>query len=154
MRDVLESKGLPNVARPKRSKARTPRRSAGSAGALDPHPSAVVSEPGDWMASLISALAIEIWRLERRIESEEATPERIKDSHGRLRRVLADYGVEVRDQHGERFAEGMIAEVLDMPAAANPHRDVLIVSGVVRPGVFIRGRCITVPQLIVCRPSE
>lgn len=98
---------------------------------------------------LLGRLAVEIWRLGRRIDALPEPQERITDSYKRLVAALEDGSVRIDDPIGQRFIEGTNAEVIDLPKGSDPARDVLIVSDVLRPAVFVAGEAIIIPQVVL-----
>ncbi len=108
--------------------------------------------------STLAKIAVEVWRLGRRLDRVEHLPAGVRQAHERLRRLLDDGGVEIRDPYGERFFEGSNAEVIDGPGAGTVEPERLLVTDVLRPGVFINGTCVIAPQVVLGsdldRPSE
>jgi hypothetical protein len=99
----------------------------------------------------IARLALEVWRLGRRVEAAPGTSGRIADSYTRLVRELEALGVRIDDPFRRRFVDGTHAEIVDLPDGADPARETLIVSDVLRPAVFVDGQCVVVPQIILQR---
>lgn len=97
----------------------------------------------------LAHIAIEVWRLGKRLDATGEAPERIRASYDRILLKLHEGGVEVRDPTGERFVEGMNAEVIDMPPADPVGRSALVVADVLRPAVFLRGTCVIAPQVVL-----
>ena len=100
---------------------------------------------------LLAMLGVELWRLEvraKRIESATAL-----DSYERLMDVFVQIGGRVEDRTGERFIDGQIAEVLHQPPGTDPGSHRLVIAETVRPAVFVRGRCVFVPQVILDREA-
>ncbi|TAJ19602.1 MAG: hypothetical protein EPO65_06340 [Dehalococcoidia bacterium] len=63
--------------------------------------------------------------------------------------IFVRLGGRVDDRTGERFVDGQLAEVLHQPDGANPGSDRLVIAETIRPAVFIDGRCIIIPQVIL-----
>lgn len=110
-------------------------------------PSAVVGTSAT--AAALAALGVEVWRLGRRTESASEQGDRFKESHGRLVRCLEDAGVRIDDPLGRKFVEGMTADVIDMPTEINQSEDTLVVANVLRPAVYVAGKCVVAPQIVV-----
>ena len=104
--------------------------------------------------SSIADLALEVWRLGRRIASASSVSERIEDSFVRLSRSLEEMNVEVRDPTGERYVEGMNADVVDMPHGSGDTSQTLVISEALRPAIYLNGTCVSVPQIMVEQMKE
>ncbi len=102
----------------------------------------------------LAALGVEVWRLGRRIESASEQGDRFKESHSRLVRGLEDAGVRIDDPLGREFVEGTTADIIDMPTGVNPGEDTLVVTNVLRPAVFVAGKCVISPQIVVERQES
>lgn len=102
----------------------------------------------------VAALAIEVWRLGRRILAAPGTSERIVDSHARLVRLVEDGGIRVDDPLGRRFVEGTHAEIIDMPDGADPVTESIVVTEVLRPAVYVDDICVVIPQIILGRTEQ
>jgi hypothetical protein len=109
------------------------------------------SEPS---SLLFGRLAAEVWRLGRRIDAQPETHERIVDSYKRLVAALEDGGVRIDDPIGRRFVDGTNAEIIDLPNGSDPARDVLIVSDVLRPAVFVAGEAVIIPQVLLAYEQQ
>lgn len=102
----------------------------------------------------LSPLAIEVWRLGRRISAAPGTSERIADSHARLVRACEDAGIRVDDPLGRQFIDGTHAEIIDMPDGADLVTDRIVVTDVLRPAVYVDGACVVMPQVILGRSEQ
>lgn len=116
-------------------------------------PGSQVAPPASAQA-LLAPLAVEVWRLGRRIAAAPGTSERFADSHARLVRALEDAGVRTDDPLGTRFVEGTSAQIIDMPDGADPALESVIVTDVLRPAVYVDGICIVTPQVILGRSND
>jgi len=122
-------------------------RPAGAANDVAPDPTA--GSP-----AALAALGVEVWRLGRRIEGAAEQGDRFKDSHSRLVRALEDAGVRIDDPFGREFVEGTTADIIDMPTGINPSEDTLVVTNVLRPAVYVAGKCVVPPQIVVERQKS
>ena len=103
----------------------------------------------------LGSLGTEVWRFgERRIAAAPETNDRIQESHKNLVRCLEQLGVRIQDPLGERYIEGMNADVIDLPNSVDAANEILIITDVLRPTVFIDGVCIVSPQIIVEREER
>jgi hypothetical protein len=92
-------------------------------------------------------LGVEIWRLGGRIEAGRT--DRLDDSYQRLLEVFAELGGRIDDRSGERFIEGTAAEILSQPDGVDPGAGTLIWSETVRPGIYLDGQCVVIPQVML-----
>ena len=99
--------------------------------------------------SPIAQLAIEVWRLGLRLDQSEISPERLTDSLRRLTSALDRAGVRFHDPVGERYFEGMNAEVIGLGDRTDSGLDSLAITQVLRPAVFVNGVCLIAPQIVV-----
>jgi hypothetical protein len=96
-------------------------------------------------------IAIEVWRLGRRLAQDASAGERLHDSYRRLLAEIERVGLALDDPLGRPYVAGMAAEIVDMPDGAALEPDSLVVSDVLRPAVFFAGRCVVQPQIILSR---
>ncbi len=101
----------------------------------------------------LAALGVEVWRFGRRIAKACDAGDRYQDSLARLVRALEDVGVRIDDPLGRVFVEGTTAEIVDMPAGIDFVNDTLVVANVLRPAVFVAGKCVVAPQIVVERQN-
>jgi hypothetical protein len=101
----------------------------------------------------LGPIAVEVWRLGRRIAQDAQPHPRVVDSHARLLRALEDAGARIDDPIHERFVEGTNAEIIDMPTGVDTLRDALIISDVVRPAIYVHERCVVTPQIMLERAN-
>lgn len=97
----------------------------------------------------LGAVAVEVWRLGRRIAQEAQPHPRVVDSHARLLRTIEDAGARIEDPIHERFIEGMNAEIIGAPTGVDASRDALVIGDVVRPTVYVHDICVVVPQILL-----
>jgi len=102
----------------------------------------------------LAALGVEVWRLGRRADAAPEQGDRFRDAHSRLVRALEDAGVRIDDPLGREFVEGTTADIIDMPEGLNPAEDRLVVANVLRPAVYVAGRCVISPQIVVGRQNS
>ena len=97
----------------------------------------------------LALVAVEVWRLGRRLEKSEGLPESVRNAYERMTRLLEDGGIEIRDPYGGRFIEGSNAEVIGSPQTETVTEGELIVTDVLRPGIFVGGVCEIAPQVVL-----
>ena len=102
----------------------------------------------------LGPIAVEVWRLGRRIAQDAQPHPRVVDSHARLLRALEDAGARIEDPINARFVEGTNAEIIAMPPGVDALLDALVISDVVRPAVYVRERCVVAPQIILERADS
>ena len=100
----------------------------------------------------LASLGVEIWRLGVRLDA--ADHGRLQDSYKRLKRAFEDLGGRLEDRRGERFVDGMTAEILDQPRGADPGDGGLVWIETIRPGVYLDGKCIVSPQIMLAEAPE
>lgn len=100
----------------------------------------------------LASLGVEIWRLGIRLRA--GNHDRVEDSYKRLVRVFEDAGGRLEDRQGDPFIDGMTAEVLDQPQGVDPGDGGLVWAETIRPGIYLHGRCIVVPQVLLTQASE
>lgn len=100
--------------------------------------------------SSLAELAVEWWRLGRRADSEETSPQ-ARHVARRLGKFLSDLGLEVLDVTGRAYEPGLAVEVLDafederLPAGSE------VIDETVAPVVLFRGAVVRHGQVIVRR---
>jgi len=99
-------------------------------------------------------LGTEVWRLGKRLTAGSGTNDRIEESHKGLMRCLGELGVRIEDPLGARYFEGMNADVIDLPDNADPVDEILVITDVLRPAVFVSDTCVVSPQIIVEKKGQ
>jgi hypothetical protein len=100
--------------------------------------------------SSLAELAVEWWRLGRRADSEETSPQ-ARHAARRLGKFLSDLGLEVLDVTGRAYEPGLAVEVLDafedgrLPAGSE------VIDETIAPVVLFRGAVVRHGQVIVKR---
>lgn len=103
--------------------------------------------------SSLAELAVEWWRLGRRADPEETSPQ-ARHVARRLGKFLSDLGLEVLDVTGRAYEPGLAVEVLDafddprLPAGSE------VIAETVAPVVLFRGAVVRHGQVIVRRNSS
>ena len=114
----------------------------------------------------LAQVAIEVWRLEQRLDVTELSRDRLQDSVRRLTAALSDAGVRFLDPTGHSYTDGMNAEVVAMDAddaSAEPPTppsaeaadatNAMIIKQVLRPSIFVDDVCVVAPQIVVGRAT-
>lgn len=100
--------------------------------------------------SSLAELAVEWWRLGRRADCEETSPQ-ARHAARRLGKFLSDLGLEVLDVTGRAYEPGLAVEVLDafedgrLPAGSE------VIDETVAPVVLFRGAVVRHGQVVVKR---
>lgn len=102
----------------------------------------------------LAPLSIEVWRLGKRLAALSSPEARLDDSHRRLLAELERLEVRIADPLGQQFFEGTHADVIDMPDGCDPASERIIIADVLRPGIFVNGICVVVPQVLLAREHE
>jgi hypothetical protein len=104
---------------------------------------------------LLADLAIEIWRMERRMGriAESVDPQSlapIRDSLRRLDSVMEQYGLELRVHDGEMYVDGVGFEVLHIREEAES----LVVVETIQPTIVLGDRVIRHGKVVAGAASE
>jgi hypothetical protein len=105
---------------------------------------------------IIADLAIEIWRLERRLVRVEnkvgsAVVSPLRESVVRMQDRLEVSGIEFRDHNGEEFIDGLLLKVVHVETAS----DRLFVSETLQPTVVLNDRVIAHGHVVLSgRPED
>ncbi len=111
---------------------------------------------GPRLEPIIADLAIEIWRLERRLARLEdqvgsAVLSPLRESLVRMQDRLEVSGIEFRDHDGEEFIDGLLLKVVHVEAAA----DRLFVSETLQPTVVLNDQVIAHGHVVLSgRPED
>ncbi len=135
----------------RKHKGRKNSNAAGGSVKLRPPPTRSAPPASVMFNAPLGSLAVEVWRLGRRLESAPDANERLLDSHRRLSDELVALSVRIDDPIGRKYIDGLNAEVLDMPLNYDPATGGLVISDVLRPAVFLQEVCIVVPQIMLSR---
>ena len=113
----------------------------------------------------LAQLAIEVWRLEQRVEVTEPSRDRLQDSVRRLTAALQDVGVRFIDPTGHSYTDGMNAEIVAVEATdassepttvsaeTTDATTLMIIKQVLRPTIFVDDVCVVAPQIVVGRAT-
>jgi hypothetical protein len=122
-------------------------------GDLPPRDAAVVGQVRKIDLSSMIDVAIEVWRLQDRVNKLQAATGRkdpsIAFSIDKIQHVLREIGVEAREYTGQTYNEGMSLDVLtfDYPVEEKPINR--IVQETVSPAIFFDGTLHKMAQVIV-----
>jgi hypothetical protein len=116
---------------------------------MQPHPEAVRHE-AHHTDELIAALALEVWRLQRRVDRMardlgEESVRSLRDSLQRLNDVMADHHLELQIHDGQRYVEGSTLEVIHIRNSGDP----MIVVETLQPTIRYPERILRVGQVIL-----
>ena len=103
------------------------------------------------LASL-AELAVEWWRLGRRADSEETSPQ-ARHVARRLGKFLSDLGLEVLDVTGHAYEPGLAVEVLDAFEDARLPAGSQVIDETIAPVVLFRGAVVRHGQVVIRRNS-
>lgn len=104
-------------------------------------------------------LAEEVWRLGRRVDRAASSAgaealHGVRDSVRRLDGILSENGIEVRDEAGQRYQEGLRLTVLHVEGDG-PDDLPLWITETVQPTILVDGRVHSQGQVILTRrPAE
>jgi hypothetical protein len=107
----------------------------------------------DERSRLLATLAVEVWRLRRRLNAESVSG-RTLASCRRLEELLLEGRVRVDDPLGEDYVDGSLAEVIDAPPNWTTPEQRLVVVETLRPAVFLGEVCIMQPQVLLDYKTE
>lgn len=101
---------------------------------------------------LATQLATELWRSQkrlRRLAVSSEDQELFESSFGRLFGIITDEGIEIKDQTGERYNDGMTTEVIHFEHDDNLLAGERIITETIKPIVIFEGEIIERGQVIV-----
>lgn len=106
---------------------------------------------------LVSSLAIEIWRLEKRFDKvkdviqkeSESNTHSILDQLQRVRDIFTKQDIEVRDHTGDNYNDGMSLKALHIEETDQLPCGEMRVLETVKPSVYFKGQIIAHGEVIV-----
>ena len=106
---------------------------------------------------LVSSLAIEIWRLEKRVEkirdliakAAEENSNSVFDQLQRVRDIFKKQEIEVHDHTGENYDDGMSLKALHIEEISDIPKGEMRVLETVKPSVYFKGQIISHGEVIV-----
>jgi len=105
--------------------------------------------------NLISSLAIELWRLEKRIDKAKNTIDNsITDQFQRIKDVLAKQDIEVCEHTGNEYNDGMSIKVLHVDEVDNMPPGKMKIIETVKPSVYYKGQVISHGEVIVGKSKQ
>src|SRR3712207_1595451 len=104
----------------------------------------------------LAELAVEWWRLDRRLSVEAHSPHSSHARHlaRRLKLFLEERGLAVLDLTGQKYSPGLAVEVLDVVADATLHAGSEVIDETVAPVVTWRGAVVRHGRVVVRRHSS
>lgn len=111
---------------------------------------------------LIPSLAIEIWRLEKRIEKEKDIILQhsnkgsisILDQMQRVKDIFKKQEIELREHTGDTYNDGMSVKALQIEEVDNLPKGKMQVTETVKPSVYFKGKVISHGEVIVGKSKE
>jgi len=104
---------------------------------------------------LISSLAIELWRFEKRIEKAKDTVDAsITDQFQRIKDILAKQEIEICEHTDTDYDDGMSIKVLHVEEVPNLSPGKMKVIETVKPSIYYRGKVISHGEVIVGKSKE
>lgn len=124
----------------------------------------LIIEGDDSMMSpeMIASLAVEIWRLEKRLNNVKVAMidkigsdiDPVFDQMQRLKDCLAKYEIETKEHTGETYNDGLSLKALHFETDENLPKGVMRIIETVKPSVFLKGSVILHGEVIVARSKE
>jgi hypothetical protein len=118
------------------------------------------SESGIDIKSLIVSFAIEVWRLEKRVNQAKSLlkdnedSDSLQDQLQRIKDVLAKQDIEIQESTGSIYNDGMSLKVLHVEEADNLQKGTMQIIETVKPSVFLKGEVISHGEIIVGKPKN
>jgi len=104
---------------------------------------------------LISSLAIELWRLEKRIDKVKgAIDSSITDQFQRIKDTLGKQEIEICEHTDADYNDGMSIKVLHVEEVDNLPSGKMKVIETVKPSIYCRGKVISHGEVIVGKSKE
>jgi hypothetical protein len=104
---------------------------------------------------LISSLAIELWRLEKRIDKTKSTiSSLVLDQHQRIKDILQKYEIETREYTDKYYDDGMSVKVLHVEEVNGLAAGKKKVIETIKPSIYYRGKIISHGEVIVGKSKE
>lgn len=101
----------------------------------------------------LHALALEVWRLERRLakstELKDVNAKALQNSVTKLKKTLDKHRIEVRDYTGEKYSEGMTVDVISVEQDENQQGSVI--KETFEPAVIQHDKMIKPAKVIVLK---
>lgn len=104
---------------------------------------------------LIASLAIELWRLEKRIDKVKNTVDiSITDQFQRIKDMLGKQDIEICEHTGMDYNDGMSVKVLHVDEVDNLPPGNMRITETVKPSVYYKGQVISHGEVIVSKSKE
>lgn len=106
---------------------------------------------------LISSLAIEMWRLDKRIENANNTQSldsSIIDQMQRIRDIFRKQEIEIREHTGADYNDGMSIKALHFEEVDNIPAGKMKVLETVKPSIYFKGKIISHGEVLVGKSKE
>ena len=111
---------------------------------------------------MITAFAIEIWRLEKRLNKiKDVMNEKIGvdsnsvfDQIQRIKDLLAKYEVEIKEHTGESYNDGMSLRAIHFEVDENMPKGKMQVIETVQPSIYLKGNVILHGSVVVAKSKE
>ncbi len=111
---------------------------------------------------MISAVAIEMWRLEKRLSKIKDTirekvgseADAVYDQLQRIRDCLGKYEIEIKEYTGESYNDGLSLRALHVETDENLPRGTMMIIETVKPSVYLKGNIISHGEVVVAKSKE
>ena len=110
----------------------------------------------------VSSLAIEIWRLGKRVQREKEDMEKgensgftlIVDQMQRIKDVFKKQEIEIREHTGENYNDGLSLKVLHVEEMDGIPIGKMQIIETIKPSVYLKGKVIFLGEVIVGKAKE
>lgn len=104
---------------------------------------------------LVSSLAIELWRLEKRIDKAKTTIDNsITDQIQRIKDVFRKQEIEIREHTGADYNDGLSLKALHFEEFDNIPAGKMKVIETVKPSIYFKGKIISHGEVLVGKSNE
>lgn len=111
---------------------------------------------------IYSALAIEVWRLEKRLNKIKSTmdekigsdAEPIFDQIRRIKDCFSKYEIELKEHTGENYNDGLSLKAIHFEIDENLPKGVMRIIETVKPSVYLKGNIILHGEVVVAKSKE
>ena len=112
-----------------------------------------VQETG--LLGLFADVAINIWRMQRRVQAKEDMTEELRKISRDIESawyVLEQAGIEVKDHTGEKYNSGMALRVIAFESVPNISEEQI--KETIKPTIYYKQKLFRMGEVVVAKPSE
>ena len=119
-------------------------------------------DPSVSSPAVLSDLAIEMWRLEKRLNKIKAElneklgqdAESIFDQVRRIKDCFAKYFIEIKEHTGESYNDGLSLKAIHFETDENLPKGMMQIIETVKPSIYLKGSIILHGEVVVAKSKE